>query len=63
MGYKEYMIIPATADSPINPMGEIPFFMTFLEPKYMDPRTTVMKIAVRFIEKSPRSPMLCCRII
>lgn len=30
-----YAIIPATADIPINPIGEIPFFSIFLEQKYI----------------------------
>ena len=61
--YNPYTINPAKADIPINPIGEIPFFRTFLEPKYTVPRTIVIIIAVVSNESAPGLPTLCCKII
>ena len=54
--YDPYTIKPAKADIPISPMGEMPFFRTFLEPKYTVQRTIVIKIPVVSTANAPRLP-------
>ena len=57
--YNSYTINPAKADIPISPIGEIPFFRTFLEPKYTVPRTIVIITAVVSTDNAPELPTLC----
>ena len=54
--------MPATAEIPISPMGERPFFSTFPEPIWITAGNAVIRTAVMLTDSSVMLPKHCRKI-